>query len=66
MSKTIRNPIAVGMFKRYGKTTSVMHDRRQARGGAKNDMLDYMDELLDEKEDQEQIRRLADKPLAAE
>lgn len=47
MSK-LNNPIAVAMKKRYGNTTSVMKDRRQPRGGAKNES----DILLQEYEEE--------------
>lgn len=39
-----RNPVAVAMNARYGRTTTVMHDRRKARGGAKNRQADYREE----------------------
>jgi hypothetical protein len=39
-----RNPIAVIMNLRFGKTTTVMHDRRQPRGGAKNEQSSYRSE----------------------
>lgn len=35
-SKKIRNPYAIVMAGRYGRTTTVMKDRRGGRGGAKN------------------------------
>jgi hypothetical protein len=31
MAKTIRNPTAVAMLKRYGQTTTTMRDRRDRR-----------------------------------
>ncbi len=37
----MRNPIAVAMVLRYGKTTTVMKDRRKSRGGARNTQTDY-------------------------
>lgn len=50
MSRTKRftNPIAVAMKNRHGKTTSVMHDRRQPRGGQRNEMRDFLDEYEEE------------------
>jgi hypothetical protein len=40
-SKKIRNPILVALIKRYGKTTTVMKDRRTPRGGDRNRQRDY-------------------------
>ena len=39
-----RSVIAVIMQKRYANTSTVMHDRRKERGGAKNRKHDYLDE----------------------
>lgn len=39
-----RNPIAVAMIQRYGKTTTKMKDRRQPRGGNRNRQSDYKED----------------------
>jgi len=39
-----RSVIAVVMQKRYGSTTTVMHDRRLERGGARNKQKQYRNE----------------------
>jgi len=46
MSKTNRfsSPIAVAMKSRYGRTTSLMKDRRAPRGGSYNDQRILLDE----------------------
>jgi hypothetical protein len=46
MSRTNRlsNPIAVAMKLRYGRTSSVMKDRRAPRGGSHNDHREMMEE----------------------
>lgn len=43
-SKKARNPIAVAMNARYGRTTTVFKDRRQPRGGSRNRQRDYQNE----------------------
>jgi len=43
-SKKQRSVIAVVMQKRYANTSTVMHDRRDARGGAKNRKREYLNE----------------------
>jgi hypothetical protein len=57
MGKTIRhgddgkrNPIAVAMKKRYGNTTSVMKDRREPRGGTRNETRDLLSSLEESNE----------------
>jgi hypothetical protein len=55
MSKTIRNPVAIAMGKRYGKTTTVMHDRRQERGGSKNSLRDMLEEVEEFRQDEKAI-----------
>lgn len=55
MSKTIRNPVAIAMGKRYGKTTTVMHDRRQERGGSKNHSREYLKEAIEDIQDRQFI-----------
>lgn len=37
-----RNPIAVAMRLRHGKTTTTMKDRRASRGGARNEQYDML------------------------
>jgi hypothetical protein len=59
MSKTIRNPIAVAMVKRYGHTTSAMKDRRQPRGGTKNYFREFLDDVEETKEIQAEVSHLA-------
>jgi hypothetical protein len=51
MSKTfkIRTPLAVVA---RARKAGVMHDRRQPRGGAYNEMRDYLDEIEDMQEEQ--------------
>ncbi len=51
--KTIRNPIAVAMNKRYGSTSTIMHDRRDERGGDKNEQQEFLQEIeeTDDSED---------------
>lgn len=36
-----RNPVREGMFVRYGRTSTVMKDRRKPRGGSRNRQRDY-------------------------
>lgn len=60
MSKTIRNPVAVAMIKRYGHTTSAMKDRREPRGGTKNHFREYLEDIEETKEIQEEVSRLAE------
>ena len=59
MSKTIRNPVAVAMVKRYGHTTSAMKDRRQPRGGTRNLFREYLDDAEETKEIQAEVSHLA-------
>lgn len=41
--KLPRNPVAVAMNQRY-KGSTIMHDRREERGGDKNKQLEYIEE----------------------
>ncbi len=50
--KTIRNPIAVAMQKRYHGST-IMHDRRDERGGDKNEQIEFLQEIEDEDDSEE-------------
>jgi hypothetical protein len=54
-----RNYTAIAMKKRYGKTTSVMKDRRTPRGGNTNEQQGWLSEWEDEQEEKdEQLARL--------
>jgi hypothetical protein len=37
-----RNVTVIAMMKRYGRTTTVMKDRRQVRGGTRNKSQDFL------------------------
>jgi hypothetical protein len=42
MRNNKRNPVAISMALRYGKTTRVIKDRRTPRGGARNKQRDIL------------------------
>lgn len=42
-----RNPVAVAMNKRYGSTTTTMKDRREERGGQKNEQVELLEQAAE-------------------
>lgn len=37
-----KNAVVIAMMKRHGRTTTVMKDRRQPRGGTRNKAREYL------------------------
>lgn len=50
MSNAPRNPIAVAMNSRYGRTTTTMKDRRAPRGGNRNIQAEYLAEYEEDQD----------------